>query len=124
MLMLGLVSKKSIVPWRSPRALMHRSVSGNTAACNASASSFQTKVLIETLERMCNRLVYDPRKSTMMPAISYLNELNCETEHETELDNVWQADDDYDPLLLAQAFFIIGVGIALCILNKKDRNGD
>lgn len=92
-------------------------------SCRASVSSFQTKVIIETLERMCNRLVYDPRKY-LVTTCTIDETTDCPPDdYESGIEESFHDECDFDVFLILQVFIIISVGIALCILNKKDKNG-
>ncbi len=68
-------------------------------ARDAEVESFQAKVLIETLEHTCNKLVYDPKR---------------EYEYRMSLDS-----DDDDSIAILQLVMIACVGIGLCLLAQR-----
>lgn len=68
-------------------------------ARDADVESFQAKVLIETLEHTCNKLIYDPKRECAY-RISF------------------DAEDD-DGIVFLQLLMIACVGIGLCFLAQR-----
>jgi hypothetical protein len=66
------------------------------------ADSFQAKVLIETLEHTCNKLIYDPKREY---AEAYRMSIDL--------------DDADESIALVQLVMITCVGIGLCLLAQR-----